>query len=194
MKPSDSKPADASSLASGSLNPGRRKILAVAAASAAVAGASVAWWQTKADVLKDGDEPFPGFWLQQWQSPEGKVLAMQSFRNRPLLINFWATWCPPCIEELPLINAFYLQNKANGWQVLALAIDKPSAVKAFLAKSPLDCPVGMAGLIGAEWGRSLGNLTGGLPFSAVIGSAGLVLHRKLGRLSSADLESWAQLK
>lgn len=119
---------------------------------------------------------------------------MESFRGRPLLVNFWATWCPPCVDELPLINEFYRQNKANDWQVLGLAVDKLAPVRAFLQKMPLDFPIGMAGLSGADLSRNLGNLAGGLPFSVVLGREGLVLQRKMGRLSAADLEAWLRLK
>ena len=66
------------------------------------------------------------------------MVKLADFRGKPLLINFWATWCPPCIEELPLINDFYVKNKANGWQVLGLAVDKPSSVQSFLKRMPLD--------------------------------------------------------
>jgi thiol-disulfide isomerase/thioredoxin len=111
-----------------------------------------------------------------------------------LLVNFWATWCPPCIEELPLINAFYRENNANGWQVLALAIDRLAPVQSFLAQHPLDFPVAMAGMSGTELVRSLGNLSGGLPFSVAVGGDGSVLQRKLGRLSSDDLAVWRSLK
>jgi thiol-disulfide isomerase/thioredoxin len=119
---------------------------------------------------------------------------MADFRGRPVLINFWATWCPPCVEELPLINAFYDKNKSNGWQVLGLAIDKPVAVDTFLQKLPLHFPVGLAGLSGAELGRNLGNLTGGLPFSIALSADGSVIQRKLGRLSESDLDTWSRLK
>jgi thiol-disulfide isomerase/thioredoxin len=119
---------------------------------------------------------------------------MQSFQGRPLLVNFWATWCAPCVEELPLINDFYRQNKVNGWQVLGLAVDKLTPVQAFLQKMPLDFPVGMAGLSGAEMARALGNLAGGLPFSVVVGANGTVVQRKLGRLHPQDLAAWLRLK
>ena len=135
-----------------------------------------------------------GFWVQQWDTPQGAKLAMQSFQGRPLLINFWATWCPPCVDELPLINEFYRQNKANGWQVIGVAVDQLVPVQAFLKTHPLDFPIAMAGASGSALARSLGNLAGGLPFTVILGSEGGVLHRKLGRVTPADLQAWAQLK
>lgn len=174
----------------------RRMVLGLAAAGVA-AGAGVAWWRGQASAVPVAPASAPlgdAFWAQRWETPQGSPLPMRSFFGRPILLNFWATWCPPCIEELPLINTFYRQNKANGWQVLGLAVDKPSPVRAFLKKTPLDFPVAMAGLSGVELARSLGNLAGGLPFSVVVGSDGGVLHRKLGRLTSSDLDAWARLK
>ena len=119
---------------------------------------------------------------------------LKSQNDTVLIVNFWATWCAPCVEELPLINDFYRLNKAKGWQVLGLAIDKPSAVLGFLKKIPLDFPVGMAGLVGAELGRGLGNVTGGLPFTAVLGAKGDVLYRKMGLLHAEDLDKVLGLK
>lgn len=172
----------------------RRSVLLGAACTAALAGVGVGWWTARDGGVPTGREPIEGFWSLRWETPEGRSLSMQSFRERPLLLNFWATWCPPCVEELPLINAFFRQNKGNHWQVLGLAVDKLEPVQAFLKKTPLDFPVGLAGLPGADLGRSLGNLTGGLPFSVVIGSDGAIKQRKLGRLRADDLDVWARLK
>jgi thiol-disulfide isomerase/thioredoxin len=176
----------------------RRRALVLAGAVAGLGGVGAAWWSGQrvqvSQAIPGSKEPVDGFWMQQWERPEGGVVRMQSMRGSPLLLNFWATWCPPCVEELPLINAFYDQNKANGWQVLALAVDKASSVQSFLAKMPLHFPVGLAGLSGAELGRSLGNLGGGLPFTVVFGADGAVVQRKMGKISSQDLASWAGLK
>lgn len=172
----------------------RRGLLIGAGLLAAAAGVGLALRQTKPGGNAAADEPFAGFWKLQWDSPQGPPVQLQAFRGRPLLINFWATWCPPCIEELPLINDFFDENKSKGWQVLGLAVDKPSAVQAFLQKMPLHFPIGMAGLTGTDLANQLGNPSGSLPFSVAIGSQGEVLQRKLGRLRRQDLDVWAQLK
>jgi hypothetical protein len=78
--------------------------------------------------------------------------------------------------------------------VIGLAIDKTAAVARFLERIPLDFPIGMAGLSGTELGRSLGNLTGGLPFTVVLDSAGAVAQRKLGQVKKDDLQSWVAVK
>ena len=172
-----------------------RRVLIGAAAAAALAGLGVALWRNAGETTgSPGAGVADAVWSQQWLTPAGDALPMQTFFGKPLLLNFWATWCPPCVEELPLINAFYRQNKANGWQVLGLAVDKVSPVQTFLQKMPLDFPIGMAGLSGAELGRSLGNLAGGLPFTVVFGADGVVLHRKMGRVTTEDLDAWVRLK
>ena len=178
-------------------HPSQRRLLLGVGTVAALVGVGAASWLGQRSVPEPsagGVEAVPGLWSQVWETPQGTNLPMAGFRGRPLLINFWATWCPPCVEELPLINAFYNQNKANGWQVLGLAVDRLSAVQSFLGKMPLDFPVGLAGVSGADLGRELGNLTGGLPFSVALGADGAIAQRKLGRLHAEDLTLWAGLK
>jgi thiol-disulfide isomerase/thioredoxin len=177
----------------------RQLMYAGTAAAAALAGAGVAWWQ----IRPHGDGSAPGaaspeaalqaFWQQNFDTPQGTPLPMAGFAGKPLLVNFWATWCPPCVEELPLIDRFHADNRARGWQVLGLAVDQPSAVRTWLQRKPLGFPVVMAGLQGTELSKSLGNLAGGLPFTVVFSASGKLIHRKSGQVSAADLAQWAQL-
>jgi peroxiredoxin len=167
----------------------RSVILAGVAGAAALAGTGVGWWRLRPHDVESGAEA--AFWAAQFEGPKGEAIDLRSWRGKPLLVNFWATWCPPCVEELPLLNAFHQQHAASGWQVLGLAVDQPSAVQRFMEKLPLNFPVGMAGLAGTELSRTLGNATGALPFTVVMDRDGLVRHRKLGKVDIADLERWA---
>lgn len=170
----------------------RRRTLLYAGigAAAAVAGAAVAIWEWQGTGSARVD---PSLWSASFESPAGSPLAMQAFRGRPLVLNFWATWCPPCVEEMPLLDAFSRQNTRKNIQVIGLAIDQPSAVRAFLQRTPVSYPIGLAGLGGTELSRALGNDSGGLPFTVVIGAGGDVVQRRMGRVSPADLGRWAQL-
>ena len=132
------------------------------------------------------------FWDLSFQTPQGAALPIAAMRGRPLLLNFWATWCPPCVEEMPLLDRFFRQQPANGWQVVGLAIDQPSAVRTFLAKTAVTFPIGLAGLEGTELAKNLGNLAGGLPFTMVFGPDGNVRQRRMGRVSETDLAAWSQ--
>ncbi len=167
-------------------------LYAAVAGLAAAGGAGLAWWKFQPHAAERGAEA--ALWSMEFEKPEGGMLSLRALSGKPLVVNFWATWCPPCVEELPLLNAFYRQHAADGWQVVGLAIDQPSAVRKFLQRMPLDFPIGLAGLGGTELGRSLGNLTGGLPFTVVLGGEGRVLHRKMGQVTSEDLQLWTALK
>ena len=186
-------PESVPALAGAQPSPRRRRLLyAGVAGAAALGGAGLAWWKFQPHAMESGVEQ--ALWSMEFERPEGGVVSLQSMAGKPLLLNFWATWCPPCVDELPMLNDFYRQQSPAGWQVLGLAIDQPSAVRKFLQRIPLEFPVGLAGLGGTDLGRSLGNLTGGLPFTVVLGASGRVLHRKMGQVTPQDLKEWAALR
>ena len=165
------------------------------AAAAALAGAGAAWWKfqphdTTPEALTEVAE---SFWTLSFDTPDGKPLPMSNFRGKLLLVNFWATWCPPCVEELPLLDFFYQENKDKNLQVVGLAVDQPSAVRTWLQTRPLNFPVGMAGLGGTELSKALGNSSGSLPFTVVFSPAGVLLHRKIGKVLPEELVKWTQL-
>lgn len=171
----------------------KRRTLWMGGVALAAAGAGAWWSQRRLKLQPVTDAAEAAFWQGAFEGPHGEAVRVADFRGKPLLVNFWATWCPPCVEELPMLNAFQQAQSARGWQVLGLAVDQPSAVRGFLNKLPLNFPVGMAGFGGTELSRTLGNVSGALPFSVVFGASGVVLHRKLGKLSEADLGQWAEL-
>jgi len=139
-----------------------------------------------------GDTLSAAFWAQQFDTPAGPALALSAFKGKPLLINFWATWCPPCVRELPELDRFAKEFAAQGWQTLGLAIDGPTPVREFLAKVKVGLPIGLAGFGGTELAAALGNEAGGLPFSVMIDAQGRVLHRKMGATTFEELAAWAR--
>jgi len=168
----------------------RRWLVGATAAVAALAGGSSAWWRLRTAKTELGEQPSAGFWQQTFEQPGGGALSFATLRNKPLLINFWATWCPPCIEELPMLERFSHDQAVNGWQVVGLAIDQPIAVRKFLEHTPVSFPMGLAGLQGTELIHQLGNTGGGLPFTIALSANGDVLGRKMGKLEPADLDAW----
>jgi thiol-disulfide isomerase/thioredoxin len=171
----------------------RRWLLSAVAVAATAAGAGVAWKRAQPDVSAADSAPLgTDFWLLKFEQPAGGELALESLRGAPLLLNFWATWCPPCIKEMPMLDAFYREHHPHGWQVLGLAVDSPTPVRGFLTQRPVAFPIGLAGLVGTELSRTLGNADGGLPYTVVVGRDGRVRDRKQGALSPADLSRWVQ--
>lgn len=161
------------------------------AAVVGLAGIGVMRWNTG---LTDDVAAAESFWQLDITTPDGAALLVRRFRGQKILVNFWATWCPPCVEELPLLNDFHQKNKADNWQVLGLAVDQPNAVQTWLKTHPVSFPVGVVGLGGAKLSQMMGNKSGSLPFSMVLGHAGDILQRKAGKLSAQELSAWLQLK
>jgi thiol-disulfide isomerase/thioredoxin len=170
----------------------RRSVLfASAAVVAGSAGVGAALWHSSRDRSAASNEPHESdIWSMGFDMPKGGRLELASLRGKPLLLNFWATWCPPCVSELPLLDRFHREQSSRGWSVAGLAVDNRDPVLDFLAKRPVGFAIGLAGMEGVGLSRSLGNTTGALPFTVVFDSNGHALHRKLGVIAPEDLTSW----
>jgi thiol-disulfide isomerase/thioredoxin len=164
------------------------------AALAAAAGGGTAWWRGHAAGGTAGETaaaPAPiDLWSLTFRDLEGAPLRMAEFRGRPLVLNFWATWCGPCVTEMPLLDQFATARAGSGWRVLALAIDQVEPVRRFATERALRLPIALAGGDGIDLSRSLGNSLGGLPFSVVFDSAGAPVDRRLGALDADVLARW----
>jgi thiol-disulfide isomerase/thioredoxin len=167
----------------------RHALYAGVATVAAAAGVGVALRRHASQAVTP--DALQAVWASEFDTPKGETLKLADFRGKPLVLNFWATWCPPCVEEMPLLDAFFRQNSSNGWQVIGLAIDQPSLVKRFMGQFPVDYPIALGGMNGTELGRLLGNAQGGLPFTVVFDATGNVKVQKLGKLSVDEIKSWA---
>lgn len=111
--------------------------------------------------------------------------------GRPALVNVWATWCGPCIKEMPMLDAFHRAQAPNGVQVVGIALDDVTAVRDFMARHR----IGYASLVDtpgkADAGVRLGNPRGVLPFSVLVAADGRVLEQWVGPLEQGDLDDWA---
>ncbi len=166
----------------------RNWLLAGVAAVAALAGVEFA--TRRFSTQEASLEALKQLWSTEFDTPSGEKLSFQSLQGKPLVLNFWATWCPPCVEEMPLLERFYQQNAANGWQVVGVAIDQPSQVKRFLGQNSISYPIALGGLGGTDLLKSLGNEQGALPFTVVLDAQGTVKMQKLGKLSEKEINSW----
>ena len=135
------------------------------------------------------DAGVPDLQAMRFDRPDGSVLKLADFAGRPLLLNFWAPWCPPCVTELPLLDRFHREQPAQGWRVVGVAVDNRAAVLAFLQNHPVHFPIGLAGFDGVALTRRLGNPSGGLPFSVLLDRAGAIVERKLGAIHSDYLQA-----
>jgi thiol-disulfide isomerase/thioredoxin len=165
----------------------RLALMTGAAVAAGVAGVGAAWWRSRTAAADSG----AAIWPLRFETPAGGQLVLAELRGKPLLLNFWATWCPPCISELPLLDHFHREQQARGWQVVGLAVDNLAPVREFLGKRPVGFAIGLAGLEGVELSRTMGNAGGALPFTVVFDRAGHAVQRKLGVIQPDDLTRWA---
>jgi thiol-disulfide isomerase/thioredoxin len=138
-------------------------------------------------VAKTG-EPIPPLQLPDLT---GRTVAVPAtWAGRPLLINIWASWCGPCIEEMPELQRFARTQGAEGVQVVGIALDEPDALRDFLKRVPVDYPILIDAPGPADAGVRLGNLKGVLPYSVLIGADGRLLARRVGPFVHGELEDF----
>ncbi len=124
---------------------------------------------------------------------DDKPVALERYRGKPLIVNFWARWCGPCRVEIPELIAIRRANKGK-LEVLGIGIeDKADAAKEFAKAYEMDYPVFVAREKGIPLMQALGNTKGGLPFTIVIDRNGQVVQKKMGIMKKADLDAAAEL-
>lgn len=122
----------------------------------------------------------------------GKTVTADDFHGRPLLLNFWATWCKPCVEEMPMLSELQLAHEARGLRVLGIALDDPARATDFAAKIGVVYPVLVGQTDVVLTGRRYGNSSGMLPFSVLVDRGGIIRWTHLGALDRAAVEEQLQ--
>jgi thiol-disulfide isomerase/thioredoxin len=119
----------------------------------------------------------------------GKSRSLSEWEGKVLVANFWATWCAPCLEEIPLLIATRRSRAGQGIEVVGIAVDQVAKVAEFADKMKIDYPILLADARGLELIRDLGNQSVGLPFTVFLDRSGHIVRTKLGLLRQADLDS-----
>jgi thiol-disulfide isomerase/thioredoxin len=121
---------------------------------------------------------------------DGTPVDFARFGGRPLLINVWASWCGPCVEEMPMLAAFAAAQPADGVQVVGLAIDTPDGVRDFLDRVPVTYPIVIEQPAPDDASVRLGNAQGLLPYTVLVGADGNIVKQKLGPFADGEIEQW----
>jgi thiol-disulfide isomerase/thioredoxin len=121
--------------------------------------------------------------------PAGKEQRLDQWRGKVLVVNFWATWCAPCREEMPEFIKAQQQLGGKGLQFVGIAVDQADKVEQFAKEIGLNYPTLIGGFGAMELSRTLGNDKMALPFTIVVDRAGAVVHTQLGELKPDKLQS-----
>ncbi|MBI2313609.1 MAG: TlpA family protein disulfide reductase [Betaproteobacteria bacterium] len=119
----------------------------------------------------------------------GRPQAVSQWKGKVLVVNFWATWCSPCREEIPEFIQVQDKYRDRGLVFLGIAVDQAEQVRAYSKEVGINYPVLVGELDAMELSRKAGNTLNGLPFTAIIDRAGRIVGTKAGRLTQAALES-----
>lgn len=125
---------------------------------------------------------------------QGNPVRIGDWRDRTLVVNFWAAWCKPCRDEMPAFSRLYTQYRDHGVQFIGIAVDNAKNVADFSAKLPVSYPLLIAEAEGSQLMRDLGNTSMGLPYTLVIRPGGEAALTQLGRLSEQRLDSFLAME
>ncbi len=131
-----------------------------------------------------------GLFAQRYPVPGGAPQALSRWKGRLLVVNFWATWCVPCVEEMAELQQIQDDYAGRGVTVLEIGTEDLERVRRFGAEHGLRLTLLAAGFDGIEQARALGDDDGALPYTVVISPEGRILHRHRGRISAPTLRSW----
>jgi thiol-disulfide isomerase/thioredoxin len=122
---------------------------------------------------------------------EGVSRSSEEWLGRVLVLNFWATWCPPCLREMPDFIEFQERHGEQGLQFVGIAIDSEKEVADFAESIGVNYPILLGETDAIGLSQALGNRFSGLPFSAIFDRNGKLVHAQAGELKQADLEQHA---
>jgi thiol-disulfide isomerase/thioredoxin len=164
--------------------PGRREVLTLGGVAIAAAAAGV--WLGPGLLQPQGGAA--QLFATTYPDQDGQPRRLLEWQGRVLVCNFWATWCEPCREEIPMLVRMREKYVANGVEFVGISIDQVAKVRHFAISYKVSYPLLIADASALDLMRHLGNQAGALPFTVVLNRQGAVAYRKLGLLKAQDLE------
>lgn len=163
---------------------GQVVFLVAVAIAAALAGFGAHLWH-----LSGTDRPEDALMAARLIDLDGRQQTLDQWRGKVLVVNFWATWCAPCREEIPAFVRLQEKYRTDGLQFVGIAIDQPEKVQAFSREFGINYPLLLGGIDTIEISRQAGNRIGALPFTLVLDRNGRIVSRKLGKARETELET-----
>jgi thiol-disulfide isomerase/thioredoxin len=163
-----------------------RRTFVVASAGVAVAAlaAGAALFRQRNSRARDGEAVL----ATVLPDLDGRETPLAQWRGKVLIVNFWATWCAPCREEMPQFVAVQSRDGAKGVQFVGIAVDQVDKVRDYVKEVRINYPVLIGGFGAIELSKALGNELAALPFTIVVDKHGGVAHTQLGQLKPAQLD------
>ena len=167
-----------------------RVIAAVGIAVAAAAAGAALWWTGRPEPLVAAPTiSGAALYATTFRSLDGQPQPLGQFQGRTLVLNFWATWCAPCREEMPAFERVAQRWRGRGVAFVGVTQEAPEIVAPFARTVGVTYPLWIAGDEAPALARRLGNRVDGLPFTAIIGPDGRVRAAKVGPYTEAQLDS-----
>ena len=154
---------------------------------ALLSGVLTSQWIYKTGLAND--PAVKAFMANSWQSPDGKPIDTEKWQGKVLVVNFWASWCPPCVEEMPTLDKLQQEFLQQNVLFVGIGIDSPSNIREFLSNTPVSYPIVIGGMEGSNLSKQLGNSQGALPYTIIINAKGKATYSKLGKISEDDIRS-----
>jgi thiol-disulfide isomerase/thioredoxin len=152
---------------------------------ALLAGVLTSQWIYRTSLATD--PAIEAFFANSWKTPDGKPVNTDQWRGKVLVVNFWASWCPPCVEEMPALDKLQQEFLSQNVLIVGIGIDSPSNIREFLEMTPISYPIVIGGLEGTNLSKQMGNAQGALPYTVVIRANGQASNSKLGKMSEEEL-------
>jgi thiol-disulfide isomerase/thioredoxin len=156
---------------------------------AGILALAAGWYFGRSGEVGNAPDPAGGRALMGVSLPDlnGQEQALGQWKGKVLVVNFWATWCVPCREEMPEFVKLQKEFGDRGVQFVGIAVDDPAKVKQFASELGLNYPALIGGYGAIELSKSLGNRVGALPYTLVLDRAGIISRSQLGPIKTADL-------